>query len=330
MGISFTSTAAGIYEKTISDLRLGFIGAGRHATANIYPSLELLGARIQSIATQHEESAETAAHRFHVGSSYDDYQTMLEKEKLDAVVVITTGDRHAGIVKDCLVAGLPVFVEKPLGWNKEEAQEIADLCQKTGKHVMVGYMKRFAPAYARMHELMGKKDDFGEMLTIHGMFGVRNFGTDAEAFLRYGAIHMVDLLRYYMGEVKEVYSISVKTDQGVSMTCNFLFENGRNGSLFLAGLPSWSRHYEELTITGSQGFIKVENIVKFIVRTAAASTNPAPGWQQMSEKTEVMTSIDTSGSGGLQALYINGYVYEMEHFFALCYGIYRTAHVSGG
>ena len=293
---------------------LGCIGAGRHATANIYPSLQLLGANIQSIATQHKESAEAAKHRYHAQFAYDDYRTMLKKETLDAVVVVTTGDRHAGIVKDCLAAGLPVFVEKPLGWNGSEAREVADLSQKTGKPVMVGYMKRFAPAYARMHELIGKRDDFGDILTIHGMFGVRNFGTDPEAFLRYGAIHTIDLLRFYMGEVKDVHSLCAKTDKGVSMTCNFLFKDGRNGSLYLAGLPSWGRHYEELTVTGTQGFVKVENIAKLIVRSSVQSTDSAPGWQHMSEKTEVTTSIDTSGSGGLQALYINGYVYELEHF----------------
>ncbi|MEK7543558.1 MAG: Gfo/Idh/MocA family oxidoreductase [Patescibacteria group bacterium] len=300
--------------KNVSDLRLGCIGAGRHATANMYPSLELLGARIQSIATQHKESAEAAARRFHAQSSHDDYRTMLEKEKLDAVVIVTTGDRHAGIVKNCLLAGVPVFVEKPLGWNEKEARDVADVSKKTGKTVMVGYMKRFAPSYKIMHERMESKKDFGDILTMHGMFGVRNFGTDIEAYLRYGAIHTIDLLRYYMGEVSEVQSFAANTDQGVSLTCNFRFVSGKNGLFYFAGLPSWGRHFEEMTITGTHGFLKVENISKLVVRSSYEPVNPSPGWQQLNEKTEVSTSIDTSGSGGLQALYMNGYVYELEHF----------------
>lgn len=298
----------------VTDLKVGCIGAGRHATANIYPSLQLLGVHIHSIATAHKESAGMAATRHQALSSYDDYRLMLKKEHLDAVVVVTTGDKHAAIVTDCLSAGLPVFVEKPLGWNTEEAREVADLAKKTGTIVMVGYMKRFAPAYAQMHELMGHKEQFGEILTIHGMFGVRNFGTDIEGFLRYGAIHTIDLLRYYMGEVSGVHSFAVKTDQGVSVTSNFRFENGKNGLVYLAGLPSWGRHFEEMTITGTHGFLKVENITKLMMRSSLESIDPSPGWQQLNEKTEIITSIDTSGSGGLQALYLNGYVYELEHF----------------
>ena len=96
------------------DIRIGIIGAGKHARANIFPSLKLLQQPVACVCSQHLDRAESAAREFQAGRAYSQYTEMLEKENLDAVIV-STGIQHARIVEDCLKAGLHVFVEKPLG-----------------------------------------------------------------------------------------------------------------------------------------------------------------------------------------------------------------------
>jgi predicted dehydrogenase len=94
-----------------------------------------------------------------------DHRDLLDQD-LDAVVV---ANRHHGpVVLDALAAGKHVFVEKPLCWGRDEADEIQRAQQRTGLTVVVGYMKRFDPAverlvatadtdlcYARLHNFAG-------------------------------------------------------------------------------------------------------------------------------------------------------------------------------
>lgn len=58
---------------------------------------------------------------------YQDYQEMLKKEKLDAVVVVTPHYSHIQIAIDCLKAHLHVLVEKPLAVTAMEGKTLVDL-----------------------------------------------------------------------------------------------------------------------------------------------------------------------------------------------------------
>lgn len=301
-------------KKQIKDLKIGVIGCGKHSSVNIYPSLKILGAEIRSICTRHIDTAREAVSKFNAKVAYDNYKEMLEKEDLDIVFVITSGDQHFRIVSDCLKAGKHVFVEKPLGWNKEEAIKIERLSKKVRKMVMVAFMKRFAPSYSKVKELIKNKGNFGNIISLHGMFAVRNFNSDIDAYIKYAGIHYIDLIRYLLGDIVKVNSFKNVSRYGVCLVINFLSKTGEIGTVYFAGLPSWSRHFEEITVTGTDGFVKVENMTKLIYKMKSKEENTVPSWQILNEKTEVLAPVETSSSGGLQPLYLNGYLYEVEHF----------------
>jgi predicted dehydrogenase len=298
----------------MNSLKIGFIGCGKHATANIYPSIRLLGANITSVAAQHMDRAAATAKEFHAERAYDNYREML-KEDLDAVFVITQGEKHAEIVKDCLLAGKHVFVEKPLGLNEREASEVAELAVKTGKQVMVGFMKRYASSYMQMKNLMNRTDDFGKVVSFGGMFGITSGrkGWGDEVFLKFGAIHYVDLMRYLFGEAEEVCGFSNSHEEEVDQVFTLRFANGTIGNMFFAGLPAWRRLWEEITVTGIKGFVKVDNLARVTYHFDHPS-DAKVRWQVMDEEDRVLNTVTTSGSGGWQHLYLNGYVGEVEHF----------------
>ena len=134
---------------------LCFIGAGNHAANNIYPAAQCAGAAIAAIATRDVERSRAALLRFgSSGTPYGDYKEMLNREECDGIVVVAQAADQARIALDCLKAGKNVFVEKPLGWNPEEAQELADAAKKTGAILMVGFMKRYAPCYQKLKEII--------------------------------------------------------------------------------------------------------------------------------------------------------------------------------
>lgn len=303
----------------MNDLRIGFIGCGRHASANIYPSLKHLGVQLTSVCAKHMESAHATAQQYGVSHAYDDYQQMLKKENLDAVFVVLPEQLHAGVVEDCLRAGTNVFVEKPLGLSAAEAAHVANVSARTGKHVMVGFMKRFAPAYVQAKRIMEDSSKFGEVLSLTGMFGVRPFGTE-EFFIKNAAIHIVDLIRFLFGEIEDIVGFSNTGDGNIDILFSFSCKNGRIGNMFFAGVPSWARHYEEITITGSKGFVKAENMRKVICHYAVGGGKPpVPRWQLIDEEDKVLTFVDTSSSGGWKDLYLNGYAWEVRHFLESVY-----------
>jgi predicted dehydrogenase len=56
---------------------------------------------------------------------YPDHNTLIKEAGLDAVTVVTPDHLHYRVVMDCLDAGLPVLVEKPLATSVDEAKKMA-------------------------------------------------------------------------------------------------------------------------------------------------------------------------------------------------------------
>ena len=298
------------------ELRIGMIGCGVHATANIFSTLHLLRQPIQAVSARHLDRAQAAAARFGIPHAYDDYHNMLATEALDAVFVVTDQYSQAPIVKDCLRAGLHVFVEKPLGMSEAEAREVAELAAATGKKVMVGFMKRFSPSYLKLKETMARREDFGKVLSFMGMFAITSGrpGWDNEVYTKVGGVHYVDLMRFLFGEVTELHGFTNTVDKEVDNVFTLRFDSGVMGSMFFGGLPAWKRHWEELCVTGLKGFVKVDNMMSVRYHFDRPVDTQGPRWRTLDEEDCVFTPVSTSGSGGWRDLYLNGYVGEIEHF----------------
>ncbi len=68
-------------------------------------------------------------------------------------MVLTPGS-HAPAAIAAARAGLHVFVEKPMGLSIAEGLEMIAAASKASVSLMVGYMKRFDPAYERVAEIL--------------------------------------------------------------------------------------------------------------------------------------------------------------------------------
>ena len=70
--------------------------------------------------------------------------------KPDLVVIATYADSHADLAIQALEAGAHVFVEKPLATSVADAERVAAVVRKTGRKLVVGYILRHHPAWARL------------------------------------------------------------------------------------------------------------------------------------------------------------------------------------
>nr|WP_176444912.1 Gfo/Idh/MocA family oxidoreductase [Paenibacillus herberti] len=297
---------------------LNFIGAGFHASTNILPSAVEAGANIGAVATRSLERSEAALQRFGSrGTPYDDYKKMLKEENCDGVVVIAQPEDQFNLAMECVQAGKNVFVDKPLGWNAEEAARIADAAEQAGVVLMVGFMKRFAPSYMKIKELITEKT-LGAPRSFQLVFAVDTtpFCRNEEEFLKLAAIHMVDLVRELFGEVSQVAGFSHNDHQRVAQTLSLQFESGVVGSVYFAGMDAWSSENESLLVTFENGYAKVENVEKVTIHR---SLQPgAAAWKSLAEETVVLSPSISTMSGGAKDLYVRGFVGEMEHFMKCC------------
>ena len=76
---------------------------------------------------------------------FDSPQAMYASGEIDAVVILNSGS-HCQVVVDALNAGLDVFCEKPLAYSREEMSKIESALKKSGRRLMIGYMKTFDQA----------------------------------------------------------------------------------------------------------------------------------------------------------------------------------------
>ncbi len=294
--------------------KLGFIGCGRHATMCLYPSLEAAGIRLAAVCAAHLDHADSVAKKYDVPHAYDDYHQMLEKEHLDGVCVVVSEASHVQIVLDCLSAGVHVFVEKPVGSTVADAKRVADAADNAKKFVQVGYMKRFSPVYQKAKTLISDETRFGQLVSVQSTFTCRNFGfTDDRNFLLNAAIHNVDLLRLFCGEITDIRGFKRVIPEGVSYNFSFASANGVIGTMTIMALPPWAHRKEELILSGTRGFVSATEL-KNVTFHPSTTDVAAPRWQVLEEREERFASMDSTSSGGLQPLYLTGFVAELAAF----------------
>lgn len=159
----------------MSKVRIGLIGCGMIAQVMHLPHIAELDEQYELAAICDVSPGQLAAThaRYPQARAYADYHDMLADPSVDAVMVLTRLHSEPAIA--ALRAGKHVFVEKPMCNSLREADEILEASAASGKHVMVGYHKRYDPGYlagieelataegirlVRLHDVIGPNDVF--------------------------------------------------------------------------------------------------------------------------------------------------------------------------
>lgn len=129
-------------------IQLGFIGVGGRA-AGLMTDESFPGAEIVAVADCYKFRYEQAASKVPGGDKwhkYQNYQELLEKEKLDAVFVETTTHARARIMVHAMQAGLDVYGEKPMSLTIQEGRHVVNAVKKYNKVFQTGSQQRSMPA----------------------------------------------------------------------------------------------------------------------------------------------------------------------------------------
>ncbi|WP_037310078.1 Gfo/Idh/MocA family protein [Amycolatopsis orientalis] len=144
----------------------------------------------------------------------EDFTAMLEKERIDVVVVCTPDHTHAGLIADALGAGCAVITEKPMAVDATGCRRILEAQRRTGGRVTVGFNYRYNPLHRQVRDLLADRVvgdvgsvDFEWLLdTQHGADYFRRWHRDKAAsggLLVHKASHHFDLVNWWLGSRPE-------------------------------------------------------------------------------------------------------------------------------
>ena len=245
----------------MSDLRVGFIGCGRHATKALYPCLHLANMHLAAVCDLDETKANRNARWFGAERAYTDHRQMFDAETLDAVLICTGPGTHAQLTLDALERKIPVFIEKPPAVTLANAEHLREVSERAGMPVMVGTMKRHALIYRRLKAIIDEPG-FGPVSAVQARMAVGWKNGSGFALLLDMGIHFFDLLRYLVGDVVDItHQKHEREETHISYVILMRFTSGAVGSLFLSDQHGWTQPNERIEITGNGQFAVADNLV---------------------------------------------------------------------
>jgi predicted dehydrogenase len=169
-----------------------------------------------------------------------DYEQLLARDDVQVVGIYTPDHLHLRHVRAAAEAGKHIICTKPMVVSREEAAETVRLVRRHGVKFLVGQTCRFVPEFMAAHKLYEDGDLgrplFAEAHYVHDMRPVLDatpWRWQAPQDVMYGgACHPIDLLRWFFGDVEEVFVYAAKSgiDPRYHMHDNFLinlrFANG--------------------------------------------------------------------------------------------------------
>lgn len=307
--------------------KIGFVGCGGHATNALYPAIRLIPEfDLAAICDLKQELAERNARMFGARRWYTDLSKMLKEEKLDGAIVVGVPQMHCEVGKKCLDAGLPIFVEKPSAVSYKDGADLAEYAKKKNSWGSVAYMKRYSVGY-EMAKAITEKEEFGKTVEIQARFSdpgpypaIWGIKENEKAFLIGQVIHLFNLIRFFGGDVDEVYAKLNRVETGkfgFAITVGF-----KTGTVGVMNLSACEGDYREgLRISGNGCWIDIDEMSHLKYRPKDLPMPIVePPWGGKSQTIEwnpgwVEMGLGTKTEGCF------GYKGELQNFAKSCLGL---------
>jgi len=233
-------------------LSLALIGAGAMGRQHHDVIQREPQARLCAIADPRESGRALAQQAGVPG--FSDHREMLHSARPDAVIIANPNTLHVGTALDCLAAGVPALIEKPIGVSLDDVTPLVEATRDSRTPLLLGHHRRHNPLIAKARELLAT-GLLGEMTNVTALWQLHKpddyFAAPwrrqpGNGLLHTNLIHDLDLLRYLCGEVVAVQAMTSDRLRGLpyadTATVLLRFANGARGTLSASDSASapWS------------------------------------------------------------------------------------------
>jgi predicted dehydrogenase len=252
-------------------LGVGIIGMGMMGKSFAQICTQLWEAKLVGVSDVVEEAGKSAAATFNA-PFYQDWNDLIARPDVQAVVVATPESAHVLPTIAALERGKGVLVEKPIADNMPDAMKMIAAVEKTKGVLLVGHVQRFNTQYALAKQLVdeGKIGDVQYVQTrkLNGR-GAQNRLQGRSSLPMFLGVHDYDIVRWFAASdparifAESQFVVLKKLGYDVEDTNMALitFKNGvlaacETGWILPPGHPNTSDH--RLWIQGTDGRIDIE------------------------------------------------------------------------
>jgi myo-inositol 2-dehydrogenase/D-chiro-inositol 1-dehydrogenase len=251
-------------------VKIGIVGAGNMGQTHARDLVADERVQIVGIADVVRAKADALARE--TNSRAFESVDALFAASVDAIYVTTPNTKHAPAVLAALAQNVHVFSEKPMATTLAEARQIRDAARASKAIYQIGLNRRFAPAYRFVKEkiaegfqpyLANAKQNDGDWLNPPWITNLELTG----GFLYESSVHLLDMLRWLMGEV---VAVNAREQSRVyNLPCDFAilmtFEGNRHAVFSSSAHASWAYPFETLEIVGEHACIRTEEMTRAII-----------------------------------------------------------------
>jgi myo-inositol 2-dehydrogenase/D-chiro-inositol 1-dehydrogenase len=193
-------------------VNIAVIGTGRMGSVHTRNLIRRIPeANVVAVCDIRLEVAQAVADELGIQRVVRDYHELLADKDIQAILIATSTDTHAFIMKDVAAAGKHIFCEKPLALDLPSIDDALAAVDKSGVKLQVGFNRRFDKSFRRVHELVAS-GEIGRPCILR--ITNRDPKPPSAEYARVSGgmfldmtIHDFDMARYQIGEVEEVYAI---------------------------------------------------------------------------------------------------------------------------
>jgi predicted dehydrogenase len=177
----------------------------------------------------------------------------------DGVILATPNRAHVQGGLECVEAGVPVLVEKPLGDTVAGAARLVEAAEAAGVALLTGHHRRYSPIMARAREIIAG----GSLGPVVAVMGSALFHKPDDYFdvgggwrrrpgggpILLNLIHEVDNLMSLVGPILTVQAMTSNATRGFPVEDTaaivFRFANGALGTFLLSDTAASARSWEQ-------------------------------------------------------------------------------------
>jgi virulence factor len=223
----------------VGNVKIALIGVGAMTQRVHLPSLaSFQDVDLAAVCDLDAERMNTVADTYQIEGRYTDYRTMVEETAPDGVYAVGQPHLMYDVWVWCLQQGLNLYVEKPLGLNRHQAQMLTALAEENGTITQVSHQRRTSPLLVKMRDACLARGPIVHAVCEFYKCEKRSLWSARDRMLDDG-VHAIDTVRWICGG--DVVGVESRCRRiGVPdinwFTATLHFSNGSTGVL----ICSWA------------------------------------------------------------------------------------------
>ncbi len=279
--------------------RASVVGCGFFAANHLQAWSEIDNVELIAVCDRDVSKAKAWAEKLGIPASYDDAETMLRQEMPDFVDICTTVESHRPLVELAATYKVPAICQKPFADSLEDAKAMVEACADASIPLLIHenfrWQRPFMDLKNKLDEGTIGQPHFARLSFRHGLFedlyANQPYLKTAERFaLMDVGIHLYDLARFLLGEVRDVACRTqrlhpeVAGEDAILSTLEHI-----NGAVSDIDISFYAKQEPEIFpetlawIQGNQGALELERNYRLVIRKPGALETldldpPVPSW----------------------------------------------------